>query len=177
MTDNHVTSLSFGAGLDRDAFIARFGGIYEHSPWVAREVFDNDYDGARSDIDVLAQRMAAVVDGAGYEQQLALLRAHPDLAGRLALQGGLTEASADEQKSAGLDRCTPEELVRFQSLNRKYTDKFRFPFILAVSGKNRAKILENFETRLENSPKEEFEAALMEVHKIARIRLEKLLNE
>ena len=177
VTDNHATCLPSGAGLDRDAFIARFGGIYEHSPWVAREVFDNNYDGARNDIDVLAQRMAAVVDGAGYEQQLALLRAHPDLAGRLALQGELTEASTDEQKSAGLDQCTPEELVKFQSLNKGYTDKFGFPFILAVSGKNRAQILENFETRLENSPKEEFAAALREVHKIALIRLEKLSNE
>ena len=177
MKDNHATNLPPGAGFDRDAFTALFDGIYEHSPWVAQEIFDNNHTDDSGDIGVLAQRMAAIVDGAGYEKQLVLLRAHPDLAGRLALQGELTEASTDEQKSAGLDQCTPEELVQFQSLNKKYTDKFGFPFILAVSGKNRAQILENFETRVENSPKEEFTTALREVHKIARIRLEKLSNE
>jgi OHCU decarboxylase len=159
----------------RDAFITRFGGAYEHSPWVAEAVFDDGY--VADDISQLAQAMAAVVNGASHERQLALLRAHPDLAGRLAARGELTQSSTDEQKSAGLDQCSREELEQFQTLNTAYTDKFEFPFILAVSGKNRTQILENFEARLGNSPKQEFATALGEVHKIARIRLEKLAEE
>ncbi len=161
--------------LAHDAFITRFGDIYEHSSWVAEAVFDES--GVSSDLSQLAQAMAAVVDGASGERKLALLRAHPDLAGRLAVQGGLTQASTDEQKSAGLDQCTRDELERFQFLNKEYTDKFGFPFILAVSGKDRAQILANFEARLENSPRQEFATALGEVHKIARIRLETLAKD
>ncbi len=159
----------------RDAFITRFGGIYEHSPWVAEAIFDKG--NAPDDINQLAQAMAVVVDGAAHERQLALLRAHPDLAGRLAVRGELTQASTDEQKSAGLDQCSHEELEKFQTLNKAYTGKFGFPFILAVSGTTRTQILENFETRLGNSSEQEFAAALAEVHKIARIRLEKLEEE
>jgi len=159
----------------RDAFIMRFGGVYEHSPWVAEAIFDDG--NVADDLSQLAQAMATVVDGASGERQLALLRAHPDLAGRLAVRGELTQASTDEQKSAGLDQCSREELEKFQRLNKAYTDRFGFPFILAVSGKTRTQILENFEVRLGNSPEQEFVTALGEVHKIARIRLEKLAND
>jgi OHCU decarboxylase len=174
MENNHATP-GVSERFSRDAFIMRFGGVYEHSPWVAEAVFDGG--NVADDINQLARAMAAVVDGASHERQLALLRAHPDLAGRLAVRGELTQASTDEQKSAGLDQCSREELERFQSLNTEYTGKFGFPFILAVSGKIRTQILENFETRLGNSPKQEFATALGEVHKIARIRLEKLAEE
>ncbi len=161
--------------ISRDAFITLFGGVYEHSPWVAEAVFDDGI--VVDDLSQLAQAMAAVVDGASRERQLALLRAHPDLAGRLAVRGELTKASTDEQKSAGLDQCSHEELERFQSLNKAYMNKFGFPFILAVSSKTRTQILENFGARLENSPKQEFATALREVHKIARIRLKKLAEK
>lgn len=159
----------------REAFIARFGGIYEHSPWVAEAVYDHGFDG--DSFDKLPERMAAIINDAGYERQLVLLRAHPDLAGRLALQGELTQSSSEEQQSAGLDQCTPDELAKFQSLNQVYTTKFGFPFILAVSGRNRRKILANFEVRVANSVEEEFATALQEVHKIARIRLAKIFEE
>ncbi len=173
--DSHHVMRGASERSMRDGFVTRFGGVYEHSPWVAEAIFDDG--NIADDATQLAKAMAAVVDRAAYERQLELLRAHPDLAGRLALQGELTQASTDEQKSAGLDQCTREELERFQSLNKDYTDKFEFPFIFAVSGKNIVQILENFETRLGNSPQQEFATALGEVHKIARIRLEKLANE
>ncbi len=161
----------------REEFVARFGSVYEHSPWVAESVFDNGINEDLDAIDALAKRMAAIVNDAGEDRQLALLRAHPDLAGRLALQGELTEASSEEQQSAGLDQCTPDELAKFQSLNARYTTKFGFPFILAVSGRNRAQIFENFQSRVDNALKEEFATALSEVHKIASIRLVKILSE
>ncbi len=174
MDNNHAID-DASKRLTRDAFVARFGSVYEHSPWVAEAVFDKSNDS--SDISQLSQAMSAVVDDASSEHQLALLRAHPDLAGRLAVQGELTQASTAEQRSAGLDQCTHEEVEKFQFLNKEYTDKFGFPFILAVSGKTRTQILENFEARLKNLPDQEFATALGEVHKIARIRLETLAKE
>ncbi len=165
------------APVSREAFVARFGGVYEHSTWVAETAFDKGIDISHIGFDRLAKEMAAIVDGATDEKQRALLRAHPDLAGRLALQGELTQSSSEEQQSAGLDQCTPDELEKFQTLNRKYTAKFSFPFILAVSGRNRAEILANFESRVANTAEEEFAAALREVHKIARIRLAKIFEE
>lgn len=161
----------------RDEFITRFGGVYEHSPWVAKTALDRNDDQLELNVDSLGDMMAAIVDDAGEDRQLALLRAHPDIAGRLAVQGQLTQSSSEEQKSAGLDQCTPVELAKFQSLNQTYTTKFGFPFILAVSGRNRAEILENFEARIANGLEEEFATALREVHKIAGIRLAKIFNE
>lgn len=161
------------AEQDRAAFVARYGGVYEHAPWVAEAVFDAGQAGlAAAGPEALHAAMASVVDGAGRESQLALLRAHPDLAGRLALAGGLTAASTTEQAGAGLDRCSPEELARFQALNTRYTGRFGFPFILAVKGRTRAEILEAFEQRVEHDPETEFATALEQVHRIALLRLE-----
>ena len=151
-------------------FVERFGGIYEHSPWVAERaasVLDDD-----ASIEQLASVMADCVDNASVEQQLALIRAHPDLAGRAQIAGELTAESTEEQASAGLDRCTPEEYELFQSLNARYKDKFGFPFIMAVRGSNRMQILEAFERRLQHDYATEFETALGEIHKIARLRLD-----
>lgn len=116
--------------------------------------------------------MSAIVDAADEETKLALIRAHPDLAGRAAIRGGLTAASSEEQASAGLDQCTEEEYARFQSLNGRYRKKFGFPFVMAVRGRNRADILAAFERRLGNGREEEMVTALREIHKIARLRLE-----
>jgi len=110
--------------------------------------------------------MVAVLRAAGHDRKLALLNAHPDLAGRLALRGELTADSTAEQASAGLDRCTPEEFARFTELNDAYKARFGFPFILAVKGRSRADILEAFETRLSNGPEEEFATALAQVERI-----------
>ncbi len=156
--------------MDTHDFIARYGGIYEHSPWVAEQVapLASEFD----DAERLARLMADCVDNAGAEQQLALIRAHPDLAGKAEVAGELTADSSEEQTSAGLDRCSRVEYERFQALNEAYRDKFGFPFVMAVRGSNRAEILDAFSARLQNDYNLEFETALEEIHKIARLRLE-----
>ncbi len=150
-------------------FIARYGGIYEHSAWVAEKAAQLVDDSA--DVDVIARVMADCVDNASRERRLALIKAHPDLAGKAAVAGELTDESETEQSSAGLDRCSPDEFARFQALNTAYRRKFDFPFVMAVRNSTRAQILAAFESRLENDYDEEFETALLEIHKIARMRL------
>ena len=154
-------------------FIARHGGIYEHSPWVAERVAALLDDGT-ADTDTLARLMADCVDNASPARQLALIRAHPDLAGRAAVAGELTASSTDEQASAGLDQCSPDEYQAFQSLNAAYKARFGFPFVMAVRDSSRAEILEAFARRLDNDPATEFETALAEIHRIARLRLDAL---
>ncbi len=162
-------------GLDREGFLARYGGVYEHSPWIAGAVWD---EGAASDdMEALAGAMAARVEVAGEEAQLALLRAHPDLAGKLAVRGELTAESTSEQAGAGLDRCSPEEFEEFQRLNDAYKTRFGFPFILAVKGHDRAGILEAFRRRVGHDRATELSAALAQVHRIARLRLQALAEE
>lgn len=154
-------------------FMARFGGVFEHSPWVAAGVAAE-----RTDLDSADRLHAAMVDivrAAPRERQLALLRAHPDLAGRLALAGQLTQESSSEQASAGLDKCSAAEFARFTELNDAYTAKFGFPFIMAVKGRTRAEILAAFETRIHNDPNKEFAMALAQVERIALLRLKDLL--
>ncbi len=160
-----------GLGVDhgdsrRDAFIARYGSIYEHSPWVAAAVFG--LPGTET-TDGLARMMRAVVDDAGPERLLALLRAHPELACRQV--DALTEASQGEQRGAGLDRCTAEEFAEFQRLNAAYRAKFGFPFIVAVKGLDRAGILAQFRQRIEHDSDTEFRTAVQQVHRIAGFRL------
>jgi 2-oxo-4-hydroxy-4-carboxy-5-ureidoimidazoline decarboxylase len=157
--------------LNRAGFLALFGPVYEHSPWIAAAVFDSGLGPDCAEVAVLHETMRAVVEAAPRDRQLALLQAHPDLAGRLAVQGGLTRQSASEQAGVGLDRCSPEEFAAFTRLNQAYQAKFGFPFIIAVKGRSRAEILAAFERRLANSPSEEFRTALDEVHEIARFRL------
>jgi len=161
--------------LDRAGFLARYGGVYEHSPWIAAAVWDAGEAG--DDADALADAMAARVEAAGAPAQLALLRAHPDLAGRLAVRGELTAESTSEQAGAGLDRCSPDEFAEFQRLNAAYTTRFGFPFILAVKGYDRAGILAAFRRRVENPRAAEFREALDQVHRIARFRLLALASE
>jgi 2-oxo-4-hydroxy-4-carboxy-5-ureidoimidazoline decarboxylase len=157
--------------LNAAEFIVRFGGIYEHSAWAAEGAFREGLPGQADDPAVLAAAMARVVDAAGPDQQLALLRAHPELAGRLAIAGALTADSASEQASARLDHCTPDEFARFTALNDAYGKRFGFPFIIAVRGLDRAAILRAFASRIDNTPEQEFATALAQVHKIARLRL------
>ena len=156
-------------------FISRYGGVYEHSPWVAEQVADMAAgidDAAR-----IAELMADCVDNADTERQLALIRAHPDLAGRAHIAGELTDESTTEQASAGLDRCSRIEYERFQALNGAYKEKFRFPFVMAVRGSSRGEILDAFSQRLQNDYDLEFETALVEIHKIARMRLEAMESD
>lgn len=160
--------------METHDFIARYAGIYEHSPWVAEQVAS--LVSADDDMDTLAAMMADCVDNAATEKQLALIRAHPDLAGKAELAGELTEDSTSEQASAGLDQCSEREYEQFQTLNAAYWEKFGFPFVMAVRGSHRAAILDTFEARLGNDHALEFETALVEIHKIARLRLETMGN-
>ncbi len=163
--------------LDKDQFVARYGGVYEHSPWIAKQAFDGGLRAAGNSADGLSRTMTAIVEAAGEDAQLALLRAHPDLAGKLAIDGALTAESTSEQAGAGLDHCTQEEFARFQTLNSAYTRKFEFPFILAVAGYKRAEIIDIFENRVGNDRQTELHEALKQVHRIALLRLTVLMQE
>ena len=156
--------------MDMHDFIARYGGVYEHSPWVAEHVAVIAAD--IHSVDRIAELMADCVDNAATDRQLALIRAHPDLAGKAQIAGELTEASAAEQTSAGLHRCTKVQYEKFNALNDAYKDKFGFPFVMAVRDSNCEEILAAFSARLKNDHDIEFEAALEEIHKIARYRLD-----
>jgi len=151
-------------------FAKKFAGIYEHSSWVAEEAAA--IVATADSLVRVAEVMADCVDNASTERQLALIRAHPDLAGKAQIAGELTAESTTEQARAGLDQCSAEEYERFQSLNSDYHEKFGFPFVMAVRDSSRADILAAFDSRLSNDPGTEFETALAEIHKIARLRLE-----
>ncbi len=161
------------AALERARFVELFGGVFEHAPWIAEQAFDT---GPFHSIEALHAAMVEVMQQAPRKRQLALIRAHPDLARRAASAGALTVASSAEQASAGLDQCTPAEFERFRELNDRYKEKFRFPFILAVRGRSRAEILAIFQQRLDNPPAAEFEQALNQIARIARLRLEELIR-
>jgi len=158
--------------INEDRFVELFGDVYEHSPWVARGVW-RDHDAHQiATAQAMAEAMRAEVEKATAQAQMVLIRAHPDLGGKLAVAGGLTAESAREQAGAGLDGCTPEQYEQLQTLNTAYTDKFGFPFIVAVKGMNREDILAAMATRLDNAPSAEQRSALDEIHKIARFRLD-----
>jgi 2-oxo-4-hydroxy-4-carboxy-5-ureidoimidazoline decarboxylase len=159
--------------LDKESFINKLGGIFEHSPWVAE---DSWHKKPFASVRELHRAMCDVVRQAPEEKQLSLIRAHPDLAGKAALAGDLTESSKREQAGAGLDRLTQEEYQRFHALNDAYKEKFNFPFILAVKGHTKESILTSFEERLPNSLVAEKARALEEIYKIAGFRLEALLG-
>ncbi|MCM2319208.1 MAG: 2-oxo-4-hydroxy-4-carboxy-5-ureidoimidazoline decarboxylase [Pseudomonas sp.] len=160
--------------LSREAFVAAFADIYEHSPWVAECVFTQGIGPEDDAIEHLHGRMACVLLSAGREAQLALINAHPDLAGKAAMRGELTAASSAEQAGAGIDACNVEELARFGELNAAYKARFGFPFIMAVKGSDRQQILDAFAQRLNNTPEQEFARALGEINKIALLRLQAL---
>jgi len=158
--------------LSRADFVRMLGSIFEHSPWVADAVVDARPFGT---LDALHAAMVAAVMAAGPARQLALLQAHPELAGKLARAGGLTQASAGEQASVGLDKLDDAEIARFDRANAIYRDRFGFPFIIAVKAqRDRRAILDAIETRAGHDRATELATALAEVGKIARFRLEAL---
>jgi OHCU decarboxylase len=158
--------------LTHDAFIARFGPVYEASPWVAEAVWPAAERGALDGMQAMAAAMRAIVDEAPREARLALIRAHP----QLAVAGRMAEASIREQKGAGLDRCSPDELTAFRSLNAAYLERFGHPFIIAVAGLSRGDILAAFAARIENDAEAEFATAIAQIHRIAGFRLASLFN-
>lgn len=162
------------ADLNLTDFVTRYGGVYEHSRWVAEKCFEDGMHKTAKSATDLAGPMAHLVEAAGPEPQMILLRAHPDLAGKLARSGTLTAESTSEQAGAGLDQCTDAEFQEFTALNTAYRKKFGFPYILAVKGRHRTEILENFRKRLPNDVATEFREALNQVHQIAKLRLSAL---
>jgi 2-oxo-4-hydroxy-4-carboxy-5-ureidoimidazoline decarboxylase len=165
------------SAMSRAAFVARFGGVYEHFPQIAERAWDRGLSEAEDTAGGLAAAMASIAVALDEEEKLALIRNHPDLAGKAAVAGELTAASKSEQADAGLDQCTPEEFARFQELNAAYRAKFGFPFILAVGGRGRREILAAFEARVENDRDTELRTALQQIDRIARLRLDMLAGE
>lgn len=163
------------ASLNRTAFVEAFKDIYEHSPWVAEEAYDQAHQqgdpASLQQIETLHRRMSEILLGSSRAAQLALIKAHPDLAGKAAVRGELTEASSGEQAGAGIHQCSPEEFQRFTELNEAYKARFSFPFIMAVKGSDRHRILAAFQVRIGHSTAAEFATALAEINKIALFRL------
>jgi 2-oxo-4-hydroxy-4-carboxy-5-ureidoimidazoline decarboxylase len=155
--------------LDRTRFIEAIGWVFEHSPWVAERAW-----AARpfADLATLLAAMKAAAETARPEEQLALLRAHPDLGTR----ARISSASTKEQAAAGLDHLTPEEFQRLQTMNSAYRSKFGFPFLFAVKGSTKYDVLDALERRIDASPEEEFQEALRQVYRIAEFRLRETIE-
>jgi 2-oxo-4-hydroxy-4-carboxy-5-ureidoimidazoline decarboxylase len=158
-------TISQANALGLNDFVDQFGGAFEHSAWVARRAWKHR---PFASLDDMHKRMAGEVAAASTAEKLALLRAHPDLGSR----ARLSESSNKEQTSAGLDQLTPIEFARLHQYNETYKNKFGFPFLFAVKGSNKSRIMQALETRLQSSPDEEFQEALQQVYRIARFRLE-----
>ena len=163
--------------IAREDFVGRFGGVFEHSPFIAERAFDGGLIDEPLTSGGVHSALCQIFRAASEAERLGVLRAHPDLAGKLAIAGELTEDSRQEQAGAGLDRLSPEEHARFTALNTSYVEKFGFPFIIAVKGLNKGDILGAFETRIDYGCEEEFATATAQVEKIARLRLESMLPE
>jgi 2-oxo-4-hydroxy-4-carboxy-5-ureidoimidazoline decarboxylase len=159
--------------LERAAFVQIVGPVFEHSPWIAGETWSKR---PFADCAQLHRALGETVSAAGEEQQLALIRAHPDLVGRAALAGTLTRESTGEQASAGLGRLSPGEILLFQQNNAAYREKFGFPFVICARLNKKEAILAGFERRLKHSPTQEIRAALEEIFKIAELRLRDLIS-
>jgi len=159
--------------MDRAAFVQKFGGIFENSPWVAEKAWEKRPFGS---LDDMHAAMVTVAKYAPAAMQLALLQSHPDLAGREATAGTMTASSIAEQASAGLDALSHAEMVQMSDLNAAYKKRFGFPFIIAVRMHTKEGILFEFNRRLANDTQTEFANDLQNVYIITRLRLNKLLD-
>jgi 2-oxo-4-hydroxy-4-carboxy-5-ureidoimidazoline decarboxylase len=167
-----MISLARLNAMSDEEFVSALGGIYEHSDWIPRRILQQR---PFSNAEQLRQTMMQAVDQASDAEKLTLICAHPDLAGKLARAGTLTEESAREQASLGLDRLNAAEYEEFSTKNQSYREKFGFPFIICARLTNRQGVLDAFAKRLENSVKDEISEALVQIHQIARLRLEELV--
>jgi 2-oxo-4-hydroxy-4-carboxy-5-ureidoimidazoline decarboxylase len=156
---------------DRDTFVERYGPVFEHSPWVAEAAWEH---GPFADREALAHGLEQAMYAAPRDRQLALIRAHPDLAGRAAVEGTLTASSQREQAAAGLDRLTPDEYETFTRTNAAYRERFGFPFVVCAREHSKDSILRTAAERLDHTPEQEIDVALGEIAKIARLRLKDL---
>ena len=168
MTNPPLTVMQLSQ-MDQAAFVAALEGIFEHSPWVAEHAWVRRPFANR---EALLGTVVGAMQAAPRNAQLALIRAHPELAGKAAVRGELTAESTREQAGAGLAACSPEEFELIQALNGAYNAKFGFPFIIAVRGLGRADIIAAMERRLGHDPEAEFAEALRQIARIAALRLE-----
>ena len=172
MSDKYFTFLSKRIGSKK--FVNILKSIYEHSPWVPERLL------SKEGIEIKTKRelhleMKQIVDNASKIEKLNLIRAHPELGNKLQKTKKLTRFSQEEQKSVGLDQCTEEEFKLLTNLNKGYRSKFEFPFIIAVKGLSKNYIIENMQKRVENNQEEEFQTAISEIHKIAKLRINDLI--
>ena len=167
MTLNQLNTLTC------DEFVRSVGPVLEHSPWITEATWAKR---PFTSVEELHRALCQTVADAKEENQLALIRAHPDLVGRLALAGQLTKESTNEQASARLDQLTPEEIEFFQRNNAAYQAKFGFPFVICARLNKKVAIREGFKARLQNSREQEIQTALAEIGKIARLRLADIVS-
>ncbi len=160
--------------LSQEQFVGHVGPVYENSPWIAWKTWAQR---PFASFDDLRAKLAATVHAAGPEAELALIQAHPDLAGRLARIGALRGDSREEQQSAGLDRLTPEEVAAFDHFNGAYQERFGFPFVICARLNDRQMILDGFRRRLLHTRDEEIATALAEIYKIAGLRLAQIVRD
>ena len=173
MTGPRLTIAEINA-MSAEAFLAALGAVFEHSPWIAERAFR-----ARpfADRAALHRAMTAVVEAAGPDEQLGLIRAHPDLAGKAARAGAITVESVSEQAAAGLDRLSEAEFERFGRLNSRYQDRFAIPFIIAVRDHDKHAILAAFEARLGHDAEAERAEAVRQILRITELRLADLIGD
>ncbi len=161
--------------MDRATFVGTFGGIFEHSAWIAERAFALELGPAHDSAAGVHSALCRMFRSASADERMGVLRAHPDLAGKLAAAKRLTEHSTSEQASAGLDALTDDEHARFDTQNSTYVAKHGFPFIIAVKDHDKAGIMRAFDRRISNDTAKEFDTACKQVERIARLRLEALL--
>jgi OHCU decarboxylase len=160
--------------LHEQEFVRVVGPVFEHSPWIAESAWSKQ---PFADLENLNQTLCEIIKHSSEEKQLALIRAHPDLVGKIALTGRLTKQSTSEQASAGLNKLSPEEIDLFQKQNAAYKNKFGFPFVICARLNKKEVILAGFQTRLKNSREQEIKTALEEIFKIAELRLRDLITD
>lgn len=176
--DHHppVRAILVPSRMNKNDFVEAFGGVFEHSPWIAKRAFKMELGAAHDTAAGVHNALCRVFRSASQEERLGVLTAHPDLAGKLAQAQRLTDASTTEQASAGLDALSDDERATFGTLNTDYTEKFGFPFIIAVKDNSKASILEAFQRRIGQTREVEFAEACHQVERIARLRLDAIFE-
>lgn len=159
--------------MDKGEIIDLLKSIYEHSAWVPERLLSQNISEIKTK-EQLQLMMKKIVDNASEIEKLNLIKAHPELGKKLKKQEKLTKFSEEEQKSAGLDQCSDQEFEILTNLNNEYRSKFEFPFIIAVRGLGKNQIIDNMKKRVNNSKSQEFETAINEIHKIAKVRIKDL---
>lgn len=162
--------------LSRETFVQYLAGLYEHAGWVTERAYNTGLTAGHDNPELLARVLQQSLNDASDAEKLALIRAYPNLLGKAAVAGHLSRSANNEFASAGLDRCSPEQIERFAQLNSLYWGRFGFPFIMAVQGSSIDSIINMLSERLRNDSNTEIQNALTQVHRIARLRLDKLLS-